>query len=76
MFRRLIDGSLSFVCAILTLAIGGAPVWFSHLALQAGLVPVWGYAFVLGLALATMLLTFDFLKKAFRGVSPTRMRPR
>ena len=47
---RVWDGFLSLLAAVATLAVGLIPAWFAHLAVSAGLAPVWGYAFIVLLA--------------------------
>lgn len=70
------DGLNSLVAAVATVLLCGAPSWFSHLAIDAGLVPFWGYAPVAALAVVGLILTVAFLRKAAGGVSPGRDRRR
>ena len=73
---RLWDGFLSLVAAVATLAIALFPAWFAHLAVSAGLAPVWGYAFILLLAFLAGLVALDFCRKALKGIAPARSRAR
>jgi len=73
---RLWDGFLSFLCALLTLAILGLPGWGAYLALRAGLMPGWGWAPLAALGFVAVVMIFAFLKKTWRGVHPLRERRR
>ena len=74
--KTLLDRFASIFAALVTLAVCAGPAWFSHVAIQGGLIPVWGYAFVAALAGIGLILTFAFFRKAARGIAPTRQRRR
>jgi len=74
--KPVLDGATSFFAALLTLAICGVPAWASHLAIGAGLAPVWAYVPVAGLAFCGVLMTFAFVRKGAGGISPSRSRRR
>ncbi|MEJ6397937.1 hypothetical protein [Yoonia sp. 208BN28-4] len=74
--KALIDGFLSFLAAIATAFICGVPAWFTFQAVQTGLAPMWVYAAVAALAGVGLLMTYTFIEKGFRGVSPSRDRRR
>ncbi len=75
-FKNIWDGLLSFVAALLTLAVFGLPIWATHQAITYGIVPSWFYAGVLGLVFIGGNLCIAFLRKAFGGVAPLRERKR
>lgn len=70
--RALLDGSLSLIAALCTLALIGPTVWFSWVALDAGLAPAWGYIPVAGLGGVGLVLTMAFVRKGLRGIAPSR----
>jgi len=71
-----LDRLASVFAALVTLAVCAGPAWFSHVAIRAGLIPVWGYGFVAALAAIGLVLTFAFFRKAARGIAPSRQRRR
>jgi len=71
-----LDRAASVIAALVTFAVCAGPSWFSHLAIQAGLIPMWCYGFVAALAGIGAVLTFAFFRKAARGIAPTRQRRR
>ena len=73
---RLWDGALSGLCALMTVAVVGLPLWAAYTALRAGLVPGWVWVPVGLLALVGGVLITAFLRKAGRGVHPLRDRRR
>lgn len=73
---RLWDGFLSFLAAALTAAIVGVPVWGAVLAVRYGLLPSWGWAPLVLLGAAGLVMVLSFLRKAGRGVHPLRERRR
>ncbi len=73
---RLWDGFLSVFAAVLTGAIIGVPAWGAVRALQADLIPVWGWAPLVLLGAAGVVMVLSFLRKASRGVHPLRERRR
>ena len=74
--RKLVDGFLSLLAAIATVAICGVPSWFTYQAIMAKLAPTWAWAGVIALGGVGFIMTLTFLRKAFSGVSPSRDRPR
>jgi hypothetical protein len=75
-FRNVFDGLLSLGAALLSSAVFALPVWATHAAVQAGLVPVWVYAALVGLVYIGANLTIAFLRKALEGTAPLRERKR
>lgn len=75
-FKNIWDGLLSLGAFVLTLVIFGVPVWASHLAIGAGLIPAWTYVALVGLVYVGGNLAIAFLRKALDGVSPLRERRR
>ncbi|MDJ0640882.1 MAG: hypothetical protein QNJ20_18850 [Paracoccaceae bacterium] len=73
---RIWDGFLSLLAAAITIGIVGVPVWGSVLALNAGMVPIWGWGAVAALGFVGGIMMLAFLRKAFRGVHPLRDRRR
>ncbi len=73
---RLWDGFLSGVAATLTALIVGVPVWGAAQAVRAELLPVWGWAPLILLGAAGLVMVLSFLRKAGRGVHPLRERRR
>lgn len=71
-----LDRAASVLAAIFTFVVCGGPAWFSHVAIREGVVPVWGYGFVAGLAGIGLLLSYAFMRKALRGIAPSRQRRR
>ncbi|MDO7557434.1 MAG: hypothetical protein MUR46_06420 [Loktanella sp.] len=74
--RKLVDGFLSLLAAIATVAICGVPSWFTYQAIMAKVAPTWAWAGVIALGGVGFIMTLTFLRKAFSGVSPSRDRPR
>jgi len=74
--RKLVDGFLSLLAAIATVAICGMPSWFTYQAIMAKVAPTWAWAGVIALGGVGFIMTLTFLRKAFSGVSPSRDRPR
>ena len=75
-FKNIWDGVLSLLAALVTLAVFALPVWATHLAIGAGVVPVWAYAALVGLIYVGGNLVIAFLRKALDGVAPLRDRRR
>ncbi|MEM9426545.1 MAG: hypothetical protein AAGA06_07565 [Pseudomonadota bacterium] len=73
---RVWDGFLSFLAAVVTGAIVGVPVWGAGRAVQAGLLPTWGWGPLVLLGAAGLVMILSFLRKAGRGVHPLRERRR
>ena len=76
MMRNLWDGFLSLCAAVLTAAVTGFPAWGAFLAIRAELVPMWAYVPLAGLVVVGVIMILAFLRKASKGVSPGRERPR
>ena len=74
--RAIWDGLMSVVAAVLTAAICFLPAWFTHLAVDGGLAPVWAYAPAAGLVAVGALMVAAFLRKAQKGVAALRERRR
>jgi len=74
--RKLVDGFLSLLAAIATVAICGVPSWFTYQAIMAKVAPTWAWAGVIALGGVGIIMTLAFLRKALSGVSPSRDRPR
>lgn len=74
--RKLVDGFLSLLAAIATVAICGVPSWFTYQAIIAKVAPTWAWAGVIALGGVGIIMTLAFLRKALSGVSPSRDRPR
>jgi hypothetical protein len=74
--KSFLDGTASVLAALLTLAICGGPVYFTYLAIQANAAPQWAYASIAALAGVGLLMTFAFLRKASKGIAPSRDRRR
>lgn len=74
--QNFFDRLASVFAALVTLVVCAGPSWFSHLAIQGGLVPLWGYGFVAALSAIGLVLTFAFFRKAARGIAPSRQRRR
>lgn len=71
-----LDRVASVFACLFTLAVCGGPAWFSHVAIREGLVPMWGYGFIAVLVGIALILAFAFLRKAARGIAPSRQRRR
>lgn len=74
--KALIDGATSFLAALATLLVCGGPCWFTYQAIAAGAAPIWAWAFIVALGAIGVLMTFTFVEKGFRGISPSRTRRR
>ena len=74
--RKLVDGFLSLLAAIATVAIFGVPSWFTYQAIMAKVALTWAWAGVIALGGVGFFLTLTFLRKAFSCVIPSRHRPR
>ncbi len=74
--RNFLDGAASICAALFTSGVCGVPVWFTFVAVRAGLAPVWVYGFVAALGVIGLILTLAFLRKGMRGIAPTRQRQR
>lgn len=75
-FKNILDGLLSLLAALATLAVFGLPIWATHQAITYGLAPVWVYVAVIGLVFVGGNLAIAFLRKALDGVAPLRERKR
>lgn len=74
--RAVIDGAVSLLAALATVAICGLPSWFTFKAIEAGVAPSWAWVSIVVLAVIGVLLTVAFLEKAAKGISPSRSRRR
>ena len=73
---RIWDGFLSGLCALITLAVIGVPLWGAVRAVRAELVPAWSWAAIVALGLIGLVMLYAFARKALRGVHPLRDRRR
>lgn len=73
---RIWDGFLSGLGAFATLVIIGVPLWGAIQAVQAGLIPVWGWVPIVLLGFVGVVMVAAFGRKALRGVHPLRDRRR
>ena len=74
--QRFFDGFLSFLAALVVLAVVGLPLWAAVQALLQGLVPGWFWGPVVILAAMGGIICASFLRKSWRGVHPMRERRR
>ncbi|MGJ8610530.1 MAG: hypothetical protein ACSHWY_05525 [Octadecabacter sp.] len=74
--KPFLDGTASVLAALATLAICGGPAWFTYLAIQATVAPWWAWFFIAALAGVGLLMTVAFLRKAAKGIAPSRERRR
>ncbi len=74
--RRIWDGLLSFISALIAVALLGPVLWFAFQSVRAGDAPNWLYAPIIVLALMLILLIGALLQKALKGISPIRERCR
>lgn len=70
------DRLASIIAALVTICVTTVPAWFSHVAIRAELIPMWGYGFVAALVGIGLMLGFAFARKAMRGIAPSRQRRR
>jgi len=68
--RRIMAGLVSFLLAIAVLAAGGLPGFWAFEHIREGSAPIWGYAPLAILALFTILVFADLIRKALAGVGP------
>ena len=71
-----LDRLASIFAALFTLAVCGVPAWYTHIAIKFYLAPTWIYVAVAGLAGIGLILAYAFLRKAVRGIAPSRQRVR
>jgi hypothetical protein len=74
--KALLDGIASVLAALATLGICGGPAYFTYLAIQANAAPQWAWASIAALVGVGLLMTFAFLRKATKGIAPSRDRRR
>jgi hypothetical protein len=74
--KAFLDALASILAALATVAICGGPAWFTYLAIQANVAPTWAWASIVALAGIGLILTFAFLRKAAKGIAPSRDRRR
>jgi len=74
--KSFFDAVASAFAALFTLTVCGVPSWYTHVAIREGLASVWIYAFVAGLSAIGLVLTIAFVRKATRGIAPSRQRKR
>lgn len=68
--KKLFSGIVSLCLAILVAVSGGLPGYWAFRHIEAGEAPAWGYAPLTLLAIFTVLVSVDLMRKAFRGVGP------
>lgn len=73
---RVWDGFLSAICAVITLALIGTPLWAAVSAVRASLVPAWVWAPIVLMAFVGVVMIAAFARKAVRGIDPLRERRR
>lgn len=73
---RILDGLASLAAALVALAVTLPCAWFTIAAARAGTAPVWTWAPALLLAALGLVLGVAFLRKALRGIAPSRDRVR
>ena len=73
---RIWDGFLSGLCALITVAIIGVPLWGAYLSVTGGLIPPWTWVPIGLLGVVGLIMTLAFIRKAGRGVHPLRDRRR
>lgn len=74
--RVVFDGVLSFLVAVLIAGITGIPMWYTNQAIMVGLAPQWVWGVLGALFFVSVSIVLNLLRKAFRGVGPTRERRR
>lgn len=74
--KHFLDGTASVFAALFTLIVCGIPAWFTYQATQANVAPQWALIAVAALGGIGLILTFAFLRKAAKGIAPSRDRRR
>lgn len=74
--RIAFDGFLSALAAIFTLIVCGFPAFATFQSIKFGIVPEWFYVPLIGIGFIGILLTLAFVRKAIKGISPSRSRRR
>ncbi len=74
--KAFLDGTASLLAALATIAICGLPSWFTYKAIEAKVAPWWAWFAVGALAAVGLIMTVAFLRKAAKGVAPSRDRRR
>lgn len=74
--KAVLDSTASVLAALATLVICGGPANFTYLAIGADVAPDWAYACIAALAGIGLILPFAFLRKATKGIAPSRDRRR
>lgn len=73
---RILDGLASLAAALVALAVTLPCAWFTVASARAGTAPLWAWASALLLAALGLVLGVAFLRKALRGIAPSRDRVR
>jgi len=73
---RILDGLASLAAALVALAATLPCAWFTVASVRAGTAPLWGWAPAVILAALGLVLGAAFLRKALRGIAPSRDRAR
>lgn len=74
--KAFLDGTASALAALATLVLCGLPSWYTYKAIDAGVAPLWAWAAIAALAGVGLVMAFAFLRKAARGIAPSRERRR
>jgi hypothetical protein len=73
---RILDGLASLAAALIALVVTLPCAWFTIASARAGTAPVWAWAPAVVLALLGLVLGVAFLRKALRGIAPSRDKRR
>lgn len=74
--KPFLDGTASIIAALFTLIVCGLPSYFTYQAIQANVAPQWALISIAALGGIGLILTFAFLRKAVKGIAPSRDRRR
>ncbi|MDB4053425.1 hypothetical protein N9499_05760 [Octadecabacter sp.] len=68
--KAFLDGLVSLLAALATLAICGGPAYFTYQAIQSMIAPAWVWVSVAALAGIGIVLTIAFLRQSSRAANP------
>lgn len=74
--RSFLDTLASVFAALFTAAVCAVPSWYTHVAIREGFASVWIYGAIAALCAIGLVLTIAFVRKATRGIAPSRQRKR
>lgn len=74
--KAFLDGTASVLAALITLVICGGPAWFTYQAIKVNVAPQWAWFSILALTAIGLILIFAFIRKAAKGIAPSRDRRR